>query len=237
MKTQFWALFLVCGLLAFPFQRGEAAGSDHARYVQVTGEGETHVEPDRAVLNFGIETTGKELKPVQVEAAQKSDKLMSVLKRLKIDAKDIQTTAVNIQPQYQFDQGKRKFIGYSAQKNFTVLLRDLSSYGAVIDGVLTAGVENVSGLQFQSSKAEEAQAEARAKAVRDAKKKAEQIAGHLEQKLGKAISVEEQTAAPPMPFHRGMMMSQKGLGEESGDALALGQIPVRASVTVRFELQ
>ncbi len=205
------------------------------RFVQVSGEGEVKVEPDIALTQVQIETTGKDLKQVEAENVRKSAAVLDTLKKLGVATSDIQTTSVQISPRYDYVNGRQQFREYGASKSFSVKLRDLSAYGKVINGLIQAGVGSIGGVQFASSKQETLEAEARKKAALDAKTKAEALAAQLGVKMGKVISIVEEGggnigSVTPM---RAMAMS-KGMPE---DTLSAGEITVTAHLTVKFELQ
>lgn len=209
------------------------------RFVQVTGEGEVKSVPNQAILNFGIETFGPNLKDVQNENAKRTQDLLDRLKKLKIAPADIQTDFVQISPRYDYDGGKRKFMEYNARKNFTVTLNDVSSYGKVLQAVLDAGVEYASGIQFQTSRLKSLEDDARKLAVEDARKKAETLAGPLGKKVGQVIFLQDNNAASPGPvfLKAGLMAADAFRGGTAEDQVSPGQIIVKASVTARFELE
>lgn len=210
---------------------------ERPRSILVMGEGEVAVEPDRMSLVFGIETSAPRIKDAQQENARRTQALLDALKKLKVPAKDIQTGLVRIEPRYHFDDGRRRLMDYSAQKSFTVTVTDLANYGAVITAVLDAGVESLGGLQFDSSRRKTLEAEARTKAVADARAKAETLASAAGGKVGRPLSIEERGWGEPVRPFGGMKMAAESLRAGAvADAVAPGEIVIRTSVSVRFEL-
>lgn len=205
--------------------------------VEVTGLGEVKIEPDQVILRLGLETFGPKLKDVQNEIVQRTQALVNALKEKGVKNGDIQTEMVQIDPQYSFDQAKRKFIEYTARKNFTVTLENVESYGGVLEKALESGVDHVDGLEFKSSKIKALKDEARKLAVQDARRKAAQMAGTLGQNAGKAIHIRENDVEGPRPLLMRAAAVESFKGEGVHDALAPGEISVNSSVSVVFELK
>ena len=80
--------------------------------------------------------------------------------------------------------------------------------------------------------------EARIKAIKNAKQKAKEYAGALEQSVGKAIAISENSyvSRPPMPMYKTMAM-EASMDGGSRETLAVGEMEVTATVNVIFELQ
>ncbi len=221
-------------LLAAPAFSAEAP-----RSIQVTGEGLVRTEPDLVKLNFGIESNDRDLNKAKEDNAQKTKKLMDALKKFNVPSKDIQTGYIQINPNYDWNGGKRSFRGYTAMKSLSITLRDVNEYGKILNAVIDAGVDHVNGLQFEHSKAEELKMEARKRAVANAKARAELLASELKQKIGLPLEIIEGEIPVIRPMFRAMaandaMMMKGGAAE---DSIAPGETTISATVTVRFQLQ
>lgn len=215
-----------------------AASSDDRRSVQVSGEGIVKVEPDQVKLQFGIESNNRDLVKAKDDNTTRTKKLLDALKKFNIPSQDIQTGLVQINPRYDYVNNRQTLAGYVAMKQISVTIKDVNNYGKILNAVLEAGADHVSGIQFDTSKSEELKKEARKRAVADAKSKAEMLAGELNQKIGPPLNIQEGETPTAIPFHRGGMMAQAMEAKSSPeDVLSPGEITVRASVTVRFQLQ
>jgi len=228
-----FVLIALLAALQFPVLAADALPPPS---IEVTGEGELKVAPDRVLIRLGIETFGPKLKIVQNEMAQRSQKLLAALKEQGVKSADIQSEMVQINPHYSFDQAKRRFVEYTARKNFLVTLDGVESYGGVIEKALESGVDHVDGLEFKSSKIDALKDEVRKLAVQDAKRKAAQMAAALGQTAGKALHIRENDTNIPRPvMMRAPAESFKGEGVH--DALAPGEIAVTSNVFIQFELK
>lgn len=203
--------------------------------ISVSGEGKIKVIPDEAIISIAVETKGEESSKVKKENDASIDKVLKFLKTTKIDQKNIKTERVSLYPQYDY-QKKKNY--YFASQTISIHLKDLSQYEVIMSGLVDAGVNRVNGVVFQSSQMEKLKSEARKLAVADAKKKAEDFAGALGQKVGKAIVVSDNSQPvynPPM--YRNVMMEAKMEGDVSQETLAIGEIEINTNVNITFILE
>jgi uncharacterized protein YggE len=210
---------------------------EEPRSIQVDGQGIVKAEPDQVTLQFGIESNDRDLVKAKDDNTQKTKQLLDALKKFDIPSKDIQTGSVQINPAYDWINGKQTLRGYTAMKQISITLKDLNTYGKVLNAAVDAGVVHVNGLVFGNSKEDELKMEARKRAVADAKARAELLAGELKQKVGRPLMIQETSVPIYQPMVRGfaMMASDKRVSPE--DTVSPGETTVSATVTVRFELQ
>lgn len=204
--------------------------------ISVSGEGKIKVIPDEAIISIAVETKGEESSKVKKDNDLVIDKVLKYLKTTKINQKDIKTERVSLYPQYDY-QKKKNY--YMASQTINITLRDLSQYEVIMDELVKAGVNRINGVTFQSSEIEKLKSDARKQAIADAKKKAEDFAGALGQKVGKAILVSDNSQSfysPPM--YRNVAMSADALGGGmEQETLAVGEMEVRTNVNVTFILE
>ncbi len=211
-----------------------SADRESEPYVLVTGQGEVEQIPDQVIINFGVQTNAPVLKQAQDENARRIAALLSALKKSGVPEKNFQTTSVQINPRYDYVNGKQRFVEYVASKNFTVRMDDIEKYGQVFQAALDAGVNQAGGVQFESSKRKELEQEAIKRAVQDAQKKADILAQAAGRKRGEALTIEIGGSEAPTPMFRGKMMSMNAAVE---DQVAPGEISIRSSVTIKYRLQ
>src|SRR5690606_6851802 len=142
--------------------------------VNVSREGSVNVNPDYAII-----TTGSEIKDVDSAKAEKLNddvmaKVIQVIKKGKIEEKDYQTQRVNLYKSRDYQQKKDYFV---ASQTVTITLRNLDQYETLMSDLIEAGANNIQGVEFKSTQTEKFASEIRAKAVLDAKKKAQDYAG------------------------------------------------------------
>lgn len=213
-----------------------AQGTDQKQIpqVNVSGEGKIKVTPDKVSINFGVENIGKDATEVKKLNDETVDKVMKFIKKFGIPATDYQTTNVSLNRNYDYD--KKKY-NYQAMQTVTILLKDLSKYDALMMGLVDTGINNISNVEFQSSKIEEYKSAARKEAMKEAKHKAEDYVSVVGQKVGKALLISDTTVINyPRPMLKYADMTAMAAGAPQ-ETLAVGEIEVTANVSVSFVLE
>lgn len=242
------ALVASYGFSAWKDFRTIIRGEDRLQ-INVTGEGKVIYRPDVAKLNATILTENEFLKVAQEENSKKSNVLVSYLKSAGLEEKDIKTTGYNIYPQYSYpppcppysvcplDSDRPKIIGYQVRNSYEITIRDISKAGEILSGVVGSGVNEVSSLVFTIDQPEALKAEARKKAIDDARAKAEKLADDLNRRLGKIMNFYESTFPPPIVFRE--MVLGKGGGAEPVPTPSIrpGENEIVVSVSVTYEFR
>ncbi|MBC7448893.1 MAG: SIMPL domain-containing protein [Hymenobacteraceae bacterium] len=207
--------------------------------VSVTGIGEIKVVPDQVMLRMGVETRADKLEDAKRDNDAKMKAMLAVLKQKGIEAKDVQTDYLSIQPQYPMDApGNVRIqpIGYSVRRNATVLLRKVDKFDDVLSSLIASGSNTVDNIDFRTSKLEEYRQQARLLAIRAAKEKATTLTGAVGSKLGRAYSInEENNVYQPVMYNK--MMAMSDAGGESGPTISPGEITVTTTVQASFVME
>lgn len=226
------ALLIAVGLVTYSALPANAAEPN--RYVTVTGIGTASVSPDAVRFYASVSVLGKTNKEALSSASKAANAVRAALKSNAIATKDLKTSSLSVYPEYNYtqDQGQQ-LIGYRATQSFTVVVRKADSAGNVIDAVVEAGgdlvqINGVAPFLVEGAAATKAAREA---AVADAKARASTYAKLLGEKLGRVISITEQSA-PNYAFP--VMMASKSSDEAT--QIDLGETEVSVSITVSWEL-
>ncbi len=216
-------------------QTTSTAGTETPRTLSVTGTGKSYLVPDIAYISIGVHTEHAEASKAVTENTARSQKVTEALKKFNIAAKDIQTTNFSIYPQQQFDpQGKVTGVIYIVDNTVYVTLRDLTKIGDLLDAVVTAGANTISGISFDVEDKTAALAEARAAAVADAKKQAEELAKAAGVTLGEIVSISTYAAAP-YPIYDGR--GGGGAMVQAAVPIAPGQTVLQVDVSILYALK
>lgn len=202
--------------------------------VNITGEGTAVVVPDQVTIRMSVENTGNNVIELKSKNDQTVDEVLKFLKQSGVDNKDIQTQYVSLDKRYDYN---KKSYHFMAKQSITVLLKDLTKYDALVSGLVQKGINRLDGISFGSSKANELKSQARKNAILNAKMKAQEYAGVLNQSIGKALQINEQGAnnIQPSPMYRLQAAAlNDGANEET---LAVGEMEIKVKVQVVFELQ
>jgi len=175
----------------------EAPGSIE-RSITVVGEGKVSVAPDVAEANVGVDVLAPTVKESTAEAKERMTAIMAALQKAGIAEKDIQTSSYSIYferyPEMMavVEEKPSEIEGnYRVSNMVRVKIRDLDKIGAVLDGVIEAGANNVYGVSFTVDDPSEVRSEARAKAIADAKAKAQELADLNGVNLGEVLQISE----------------------------------------------
>jgi uncharacterized protein YggE len=205
--------------------------------INVSGEGKVKVVPDQAAISISVETKGAKATDVKKENDTKIDAVLKYIKKMNIAKEDFQTQRVNLYPNYDYEKKKSN---YMATQTVIVLLKDLNKYDTLMDGLVDLGINRIDNVEFKSSKIESLQTEARKLAIQNAKAKAEDFVSVLNQKVGKAMTISDNSQAdfPPRPMYgmKAMAMSGDG-GNAPKETLATGEIELVVNVSVSFVLE
>lgn len=201
--------------------------------VDVTGEGIVSIIPDQVTIKARVENTGKDAKTVKQQNDVIVNEVFSMLRKLAVKEKYIQTAYVRLSKNYEYTT---KTFNYAANQSISIKLTDLSSYEKVMNGLLNSGINRIDGVRFSSSQQRDLEQEARKKAVMNAKIKAIDYAGVLEQKIGKAIRISEfQQSSSPQPMLRSMAIMESDAAS-SQQTIAPGEMEIKVRITISFEL-
>ncbi|MET0551765.1 MAG: SIMPL domain-containing protein [Vicinamibacteria bacterium] len=206
--------------------------------ITVTGQGEVRTAPDEAVLRLSVSTQARDLAPAKARNDESVKATLALLKKAGVEADQVQTDALEISPRYTSPTNgdKPELVGYLVKKSIVVVLRDLSRADAVLTEAVQAGVNGVEGFDLRLADPRPSKDKARALAIRAAKEKALALAAEIGQTIGKAITITEGVDQPFGTRFTNVVSFDRS--DDGGDgSFAAGQNVVRATVTVRFELQ
>lgn len=203
--------------------------------INVSGEGKIKVVPDQAMLTVTVETKGNNAKEVKKINDEQIESVLKLLKKMNLPATDYKTQRVSLNPQYDYEKKKNT---YNAQQTIEILLKDLSKYDELMEGIVANGINRIDNVVFQSSKLAQYQSEARKMAMKEAKLKAEDYVAVLGQKVGRALTITDNTQTYyPQPVFATMRKMEMSDSAAPRETLATGEITITANVSVNFILE
>lgn len=202
--------------------------------ITVTGEGKVKVVPDQVNITVSVESKGIKAADVKKINDTKVDGVLKFIKKMGIAKEDFQTTRVSLNDQYDYEKKKHNYV---AVQSIQILIKDLSKYDELMEGLVDSGINNIGNIDFQSSKIEIHKSEARKLAIQNAKLKAQDYVGALGQKIGVAYTVVDNSQENyPRPRYEMMAMKMADSAFGGNETLAAGEIDVTANVSVSFLL-
>lgn len=224
------------GQLMYNFQ---TLPQNYPQEISVSGQGKTYAKPDVAVLVLGVESRGSKVSDIVKDNTNKMNKIIKDVKDLGVDEKDIQTTQYSITPEYNWtERSGRVFVGYILNQQITAKIRDFEKIGTILDKATADGANAVGDLQFTIDSPEKVQAEARAKAIDQAKEKAKVLAGQSGLKIVKLVNVSEGYQSTPQPLYKNA--GGMGLVAESASPapdIQAGQMEVNVTITLTYRVK
>lgn len=205
--------------------------------VSFSGTGKVLAKPDVAVIDLSIVTEAATSKAAQDSNSTKSKAVVDYLKSQNIDEKDIQTTAYNIYPQYDYTNGRSVLRGYQVNETMEVKVRDLTKTDAVLAGVVSAGANQIGQLQLTIDNPDALLSQARDAAIKDAKAKADTLKSQLGISLGHIVNfVEDNGATPPIMYAKSLSGMGMGGGAPAPE-IATGQNELTVNVTITYQIR
>ena len=219
--------------------------NDHAHCCKENDPGVIHVSasatvdtvPDKVSVMAGVQTNGKTAQEAMVRNSELMRNVFATLTAMGIPERDISTAYLNLSPRYNYEKrenGQPQLIGYQASNQITISSRDLNATGAMIDGLIKAGINNINNVQFSVSDPERAQSEARMQAVAKAQMKARTMAQAANVRLGRLLSLSE--GSNPGPVYRAVRMGAQLEAMDATPPLAPGQREIGATVSMTYEI-
>lgn len=215
-----------------------------ARSITVTGDAEVKVAPNLVVLFLTVETVEKTIAKAKTVNDQRMGRTLEALKSAGIAPKDLQTDNLTIESvRDSGSYSKSEPDAYVVRKALVVTLREPARFEGVLTAVLEAGTNRVDDIEFRTTELRALRDQARALALKAAREKATAMAAELGMKIGKPQSISEQPSWWGMGGMRARFggMAQNAIqdrgGGEASDTFAVGQIAVKAQVSVTFDLE
>jgi uncharacterized protein YggE len=205
------------------------------RWISVTATGEATVQPDMAIVSFAVSGDGKELGPTREDVNRRSSAVLAKLRELGLAEGDLNAPDVGIHPQYDYRKGQR-LTGYRVIRQMTARVRDLDGLGKVLDGVVSAGANEVHGAQMSAEDPSAAEHEALESAVAAARAKAEVLATASGVTLGPVDRIEEEgePGMAPLPKFRAMAMAEAA---DVPTEVAAGDLTVTRRIRAWFAIE
>lgn len=205
------------------------------RIITVTGQSSEKIPSTLADIQLGVEAQAKTAQEVQQTVAQRSSAVVALLKSRSVQK--LQTTGINLSPQYNYDNGKQTLIGYQASN--TVRFRvPIAQAGVIMDDAVKAGASRIDNISFTAS--DQAIAEAQKLALRKAAQDAQDQAAAVLSVLGLSpkeivsIQLNGANAPSPVPYPVAKLSMDARVASAPPTPVEGGEQSVQASVTLQI---
>ena len=202
--------------------------------LSVSASAEARHAPDVASVSAGVVTQAADANSAMRANAEQMQKVMAAIRAAGIADKDIQTSGINLNPNYRYAENQPPAItGYQASNTVNIKVRDIGKLGEVLDALVASGANQVHGPSFEIDQPEAVYDEARQAALKQAQARAEMYAQSLGLRVRRIVSISEGGGfQPPVPMMKAMAMDAR---MESAP-VAPGETTLSANLDVVFEL-
>ncbi|MBR3016676.1 MAG: SIMPL domain-containing protein [Clostridia bacterium] len=217
-----------------------ALAETEPRLIHVSGTAAVSLAADTATLQIGVNTKKDTVMEAQKENAALMNAVLDALHGCGIEDQDIMTSQFNVYSQYDYSVSsfgqEIRTLYYEVQNTVSVTVHDLNLIGAVLDAAMEAGANTSYGIQFSSTKENEAYQKALTRAVEDAMQKADVLSAAAKVQLGNLVSInatQNQYANGAYGVSNSYAYEAKAM--DRGTTITSGDITVSAEVTLEYE--
>jgi uncharacterized protein len=202
--------------------------------VIVTGEGIIKATPDQAWISIGAESRSKISKEAQQRNADAMTAVQQKIAAFGIPKDAIKTTAIDLQMEFDYANGRQTPRGYVARNTIEVRVDELTKLGDVLDAVVSSGATMIHGLRFDVKQRDQIETTALQSAVKNAMAKAQAIATGSSRQIDRVMKIEEIADAERVPMMRQYTMAARA---DATTPVAPGELEIRAQVRLTVAIK
>jgi len=214
-------------MLSLSITTSAAAQTVEPPQIIVTGEGVVKATPDQAWVSIGSETRSKVSKDAQQRNAEAMTAVIQKITSFGIQKEAVKTTAIDLQMEFDYANGKQTPRGYVARNTVEVRVDELPKLGDVLDAVVNSGATNLHGVRFDVKQRDQLEAAALQMAVKNASAKAQAIALGSNRAVDRILKIEEVSSdGGPVPMMKLVGMTRA----DTATPVEAGELAIRAQV-------
>jgi uncharacterized protein YggE len=221
-----------CLLLAAPVAAQTPPPAPEGPVTVTSGEGSVKRAPDRAWVQVSVESRAKSPREAQKLNA---DAMTAVLQKLKgsgLSGDAIQTRGYDLQPEFDYNNGRQTLRGYVARNGVELRVDELPRLGDFIEQAVASGATSVGAVRFDLKDRASAERDALRLAVEDARRRADAAAAGGGMRIERIVRIEEHRI-PVNPPPRPMMAMRAEMGQAAAEPpIEAGELEVRSAVTL-----
>jgi hypothetical protein len=207
--------------------------------VIAAGQGVIKRAPDQAFVTVAAEARSRQPREAQAQNAKVATAIRERLAVFNLPAAALRTVSVDMQPEFDWANGKQTLRGYLASNVIEVRLDDVARVGEVVDAVIAAGATRVTGVRFTLRDMAGAEQAALKLASAAALARAQAMAEGVARSVDRVVRLDEtgrDMGGPPQPV---MMraMAAPAAADMPSTPVSAGEVEVRVSVTLHAALK
>jgi uncharacterized protein YggE len=157
--------------------------------VRVFGSSTLRVAPDTATIAIAVSRVEPLPKDAFASAHLGAASVLQFLTTHK--AGEFGSSRITLSQELRFIQSEQRFMGYKARVGYSITLRDLGRLEEVLTGAISAGANELTSVQFETSELKKLRGQARKEAVAAAREKAELYCREARVALGRVMAIED----------------------------------------------
>ncbi|MEO0056935.1 MAG: hypothetical protein RIT17_371 [Pseudomonadota bacterium] len=196
------------------------------------------VAPDIATIGAGVTTEAPSATEALRQNSAEMAKVVARIKALGVAERDIQTTGINLNARYDYDQASQRpvFRGYQASNRVSVILRKIDRAGEVLDALVAAGANDLNGPSFSIENDEAAKDAARKRAIERAQARVKAYADMFGYDSAKVLWISEAIEGRgPMP-EMAMLKMSADMPAAAPPPVQPGMVSTGIAMSFKFEL-
>jgi uncharacterized protein YggE len=232
-----FGLFLTTGLLYLSV--AQAAVDNNT--IDVAGQCEKKVMPDRGQITFTIIELQKEPSLAAQKLTARTEKLIESLKKLSLKESTVSTTGINLNERKDYENNKYISKGFEARTSISLQTSEIEKLGKAFSVASSQNVDNVESFStfLSTAKYNSEYNDCLEDAVKNARMKAERLAKAAGANVGPVEQISESGAhSPPSPIPYSSKVQLQSVGAEMADMpVAIGNQDFKVTVAVRFRVK
>jgi hypothetical protein len=237
---------LICGLVAIVAMLS-GCGQNTVRQqstVTVSGIGTVSVEPDMVSMNVSMSKIAPTTRQAQEAVGKMAVRVLEILKEAGIEDKDIKTATLRFNPEYEWRSNRSVLVGQKAEQGIDFAVRnigqDSDKIARLIDKLVQVDGIVMNQINFNIADKTEHYVHSRELAFEKAAQKAKQYAELSGLRVGRVLSLSENTSDDSAPVYGNRMIKQTMMefaSDESSTVLPSGQMEITTRISAVFSLE
>lgn len=229
----FFVLTKILGPIPFTVNSIQTMQND---LFSVDGVGEATGIPDTAKITVGVTKTASTVQLAQSQTNTVIHTILQELKKLGIPQKDIKTTNYSVNPSIDYSSDTQRITGYIVTVTMDVKIRDAKKANQALDIAAKNGANIIGGVSFvlNDEDQEKLEAKAREEAIKNAKKKAQEMSNQVGIRLGRIVNISVKPTSPPLLYDQMAASEERSVGGLPTE-LQPGENRVQVTVTLSYE--
>ena len=238
MKLKALTLAVMIGLAPFalvlPTNADEMPAGPH---LSTSSSASMDVTPDIATISIEVSFFAKEASTAKRQVDKRVTQYFDFLRKNGIEKKDINAANLTTQPEYDYQKNtENKLIGYRADRQIQITVRQLAKLNELLDGALKLGLNEIRAIKLGVASPDSYREQVRKKAIHNAILLATSLADGFKVKLGPIYSIHYQGDNDQSPLPVMFLRAENASTTTPSQTYQQQTIHFKDQVEVVFEL-